>query len=150
MNVKSVAAAAAETKEIEEVKTQAADTTDGKAVAEKPKAAAKAPDKSLPELMEEGVIPSLKKTLEAQQDITQLDLSFNDNTVSLNIFIDSKVFQRGREYNASIVPKFILHQVQFLCECHFPTCFCQTSILSSPTIKHHMKFLRSQNFVLFL
>lgn len=76
---KSVAAAAAETKERKEVKTQATDTTDGKAVAEKPKAAAKAPEKSLPELMEKGVIPSLKKTLEAQQDITQLDLYFNDN-----------------------------------------------------------------------
>ncbi|XP_073157305.1 uncharacterized protein [Henckelia pumila] len=72
-------AAAAETKEIKEVKKPTTDTTDGKAVAEKPKAAAKAPAKSLPELMEEDVIPSLKKTLEAQQDITQLDLSFDDN-----------------------------------------------------------------------
>lgn len=35
--------------------------------------------KSLPQMMEEDVIPSLKAILEAQNDILELDLSFNDN-----------------------------------------------------------------------
>ncbi|XP_073015023.1 uncharacterized protein [Primulina eburnea] len=89
----TVAAAASETKEINEVKKPATDMTDGKAVAEKPKAAAKAPAKSLPELMEEDVIPSLKKTLEAQQDITQLDLSFDDNK------LEGSFLKKGNPYS---------------------------------------------------
>ncbi|KAL3850498.1 hypothetical protein ACJIZ3_012380 [Penstemon smallii] len=68
-------AAAAETKEEGEVKTAAA------AAAAKPKPAAKAPVKALPELMEEDVIPSLKATLEAQQDLSELELSFKENTL---------------------------------------------------------------------
>ncbi|KAL3653218.1 hypothetical protein CASFOL_002899 [Castilleja foliolosa] len=49
---------------------------------EKPKAAvakAKAPAKPLPQLMEDDVIPSLKATLQAQQHISDLQLSFSDN-----------------------------------------------------------------------
>ncbi|KAL2239620.1 UNVERIFIED_CONTAM: hypothetical protein Sindi_0603200 [Sesamum indicum] len=69
-------AVAAETKEKKAVK----DESDGTAAAApKPKAAAKAPAKALPQLMEEDVIPVLKETLEAQQDISQLQLSFNEN-----------------------------------------------------------------------
>ncbi|XP_075491611.1 uncharacterized protein LOC142529839 isoform X2 [Primulina tabacum] len=89
----STSTAAAETKEINEVKKPAKGTTDGKAIAEKPKAAAKAPAKSLPELMEEDVIPSLKKTLEAQQDITQLDLSFDDNK------LEGSFLKKGNPYS---------------------------------------------------
>ncbi|XP_062077030.1 uncharacterized protein LOC133781937 isoform X2 [Humulus lupulus] len=48
-----------------------------KAAPAKPKA--KAPAKALPEMMEEEVIPSLKSILEAQDDVTDLELSFQDN-----------------------------------------------------------------------
>ncbi|CAN1127938.1 hypothetical protein LINPERHAP2_LOCUS4331 [Linum perenne] len=47
----------------------------------KPKPAAKAPVKPLPQLMEEEVIPLLKSTLQVQDDISQLQLSFQDNTL---------------------------------------------------------------------
>jgi len=50
---------------------------------EKPKPKAKAPDKPLPQMMEEDVIPSLKAILESQNDIIELELSFNDNKVSI-------------------------------------------------------------------
>ncbi|CAI0459377.1 unnamed protein product [Linum tenue] len=43
--------------------------------------AAKAPVKPLPQMMEEDVIPSLKSTLEVQDDISELQLSFQDNTL---------------------------------------------------------------------
>ncbi|PIN19787.1 hypothetical protein CDL12_07518 [Handroanthus impetiginosus] len=71
----STSAVAAETKEKKEVKKAEEGTT----AAPKPKPAAKAPPKPLPQLMEEDVIPSLKSTLEAQEDIVELELSFNDN-----------------------------------------------------------------------
>lgn len=45
----------------------------------KPKPAAKAPVKSLPQMMEEDVIPPLKSILESQQDLSELQLSFNAN-----------------------------------------------------------------------
>ncbi|CAK9134912.1 unnamed protein product [Ilex paraguariensis] len=45
----------------------------------KPKPAAKAPAKPLPQMMEEDVIPSLKSILEAQDDISEIELSFEDN-----------------------------------------------------------------------
>ncbi|KAK9134023.1 hypothetical protein Scep_013551 [Stephania cephalantha] len=45
----------------------------------KRKAPAKAPAKALPQLMEEDVIPSLKATLEAQDDLSEIELSFKDN-----------------------------------------------------------------------
>lgn len=47
-----------------------------KAVPAKPK---KAPVKPLPQMMEEDIIPSLKATLEAQEDLSQIELSFQDN-----------------------------------------------------------------------
>ncbi|TYG45367.1 hypothetical protein ES288_D11G168000v1 [Gossypium darwinii] len=50
-----------------------------KAAAAKPKPAAKAPAKYLPELMSEDVIPSLKTILEAQDDISEIELTFQDN-----------------------------------------------------------------------
>ena len=55
---------------------------EAKPAAAKPKPAAKAPAKALPQMMEEDVIPALKSTLEAQDDITDLELVFNDNKVS--------------------------------------------------------------------
>lgn len=47
-----------------------------------PGKAKKAPAKALPELMEEEVIPALRSTLEAQEDVSQVELSFQDNRVS--------------------------------------------------------------------
>lgn len=73
MIVKSVAA---ETKEKKE-ETKAEEGGATPAAKPKPKAAAK----PLPELMNDEVIPSLKATLEPQQDIIDLELSFNDNKV---------------------------------------------------------------------
>lgn len=66
--------ATAETKE--EVKEEAP-----KAEAVK-KTPAKAPVKPLPQMMEEDVIPSLKAILEAQQDLSDIELVFQDNKVS--------------------------------------------------------------------
>lgn len=50
----------------------------------KPKAKppAKAPAKPLPQMMEEDVIPPLKSILETQEDISEIELSFEDNRVS--------------------------------------------------------------------
>ncbi|KAJ4847445.1 hypothetical protein Tsubulata_043385, partial [Turnera subulata] len=62
----------------------AAETKEAKPVEKKAPAKpkpAKAPAKPLPEMMEEDVIPSLKATLEAQEDIAELELSFQDNRV---------------------------------------------------------------------
>ena len=75
---------AAETKEDKEGESTAAaaakEDTDAPAKPKpKPKASAKAPAKELPEMMEEDVIPSLRSTLEAQQDIEELELFFKDN-----------------------------------------------------------------------
>ncbi|GAB4841546.1 hypothetical protein Ancab_022260 [Ancistrocladus abbreviatus] len=67
----STVAAETETKEAKPTKKEAAPA--------KPKAPAKAPVKPLPQMMEEDVIPSLKATLEAQEDISALELSFHDN-----------------------------------------------------------------------
>ncbi|OMO89514.1 hypothetical protein COLO4_19719 [Corchorus olitorius] len=49
-----------------------------KAAAAKPKPA-KAAAKPLPKMMEEDIIPSLKAILEAQDDLSELQLSFQDN-----------------------------------------------------------------------
>ncbi|KAK6141546.1 hypothetical protein DH2020_024713 [Rehmannia glutinosa] len=70
----STSTVAAETKE-----KKAEEQGNEAVAAAKPKAAAKAPIKPLPQLMEEDVIPSLKQTLLAQQDISDLDLSFDEN-----------------------------------------------------------------------
>lgn len=64
---------AAETKEVK--------TAQEKAPA-KAKPPAKAQAKPLPQLMEEDVIPSLKTILEAQPDLSEIELSFQDNRVS--------------------------------------------------------------------
>ncbi|KAL7583797.1 uncharacterized protein LOC111908454 [Lactuca sativa] len=64
---------AAETKEDKEGESKAA------AAPAKPKAPAKAPVKALPEMMKEDVIPSLRSILETQQDISELELFFEDN-----------------------------------------------------------------------
>jgi ribosome assembly protein YihI (activator of Der GTPase) len=53
-----------------------------KAATEKKAPPAKAPVKPLPQMMEEDVIPSLKAILEAQQDLSDLQLVFQDNKVS--------------------------------------------------------------------
>ncbi|XP_022769554.1 uncharacterized protein LOC111313115 [Durio zibethinus] len=50
-----------------------------KAAPARPKPAAKAPAKPLPELMAEDVIPSLKTILEAHDDLSEIELSFQDN-----------------------------------------------------------------------
>ncbi|KAL7247118.1 hypothetical protein ACSBR2_002103 [Camellia fascicularis] len=77
--------AAAETKDTKEVKTEVAkeeeeeEEEEKESAPTKPKAPAKAPAKPLPQLMEEEVIPSLKAILEAQDDISELELSFQDN-----------------------------------------------------------------------
>lgn len=64
-----------------------AETTEAKtALKEEPskaKSPAKAPAKPLPQMMEDDVIPSLKAILEAQPDISELELSFQDNRVSI-------------------------------------------------------------------
>ncbi|KAJ8559261.1 hypothetical protein K7X08_000029 [Anisodus acutangulus] len=59
----------------------------------KPKAAAKAPVKSLPQMMEEDVIPSLKAILEAQDDISELELSFNDDK------LEGSFLKKGNPYS---------------------------------------------------
>lgn len=48
----------------------------------KPAAAKAAVAKPLGEMMEEDVIPQLKAILEAQDDISEIDLSFQDDKVS--------------------------------------------------------------------
>lgn len=55
-----------------------------KASPAKPKAPAKTAAKPLPEMMEEEVIPSLKSILEAQDDVTDIELSFQDNKVKFS------------------------------------------------------------------
>ncbi|KAL9670121.1 hypothetical protein QQ045_007672 [Rhodiola kirilowii] len=69
----AASAVATETKETKPVETEAA---------AKPKAKPKVEEKPLPQMMEEDVIPALKSILEAQKDITDIELSFQDNKVS--------------------------------------------------------------------
>lgn len=64
---------AAETKEVKTAQEEAP---------AKAKPPAKAQAKPLPQLMEEDVIPSLKTILEAQPDLSEIELSFQDNRVS--------------------------------------------------------------------
>lgn len=59
----------------------------------KPKPAAKAPTKSLPQMMEEDVIPSLKAILKAQNDILELELSFKDN------MLEGSFLKKGNPYS---------------------------------------------------
>lgn len=71
--------ATAEVKTQKEASAASAKPKEAIAASEKPKAPAKAPAKPLRQLMEEDVIPSLKSILEAQDDISELELSFKDN-----------------------------------------------------------------------
>ncbi|KAL8143798.1 hypothetical protein V2J09_016830 [Rumex salicifolius] len=59
----------------------------------KAKGAEKAPAKPLPELMAEDVIPALKSILEPQEDISELELSFENNT------LEGSFVQRGIPYS---------------------------------------------------
>ncbi|WOK98147.1 hypothetical protein Cni_G06857 [Canna indica] len=63
---------------VTEVKKQeaAAKSAAAPAASEKPKKPAAKP---LPEMMEEEVIPSLKESLEAQEDVSDIEISFQDN-----------------------------------------------------------------------
>jgi hypothetical protein len=70
-------AVSAETKEVKTAEKQAP---------AKAKPPAKAPTKPLPQLMEEDVIPSLKAILEAQHDLSEIELSFQDDRVSFLIY----------------------------------------------------------------
>ncbi|XP_038713539.1 uncharacterized protein LOC120007413 isoform X2 [Tripterygium wilfordii] len=64
-----------------------------KAPPPRPKPAAKAPTKSLPEMMEEDIIPALRTILEAQDDISELELSFQDNR------LDGSFLKNGNCYS---------------------------------------------------
>ncbi|KAJ1429536.1 hypothetical protein SESBI_08308 [Sesbania bispinosa] len=77
-------AATAETKE--EVKAAP------KAAPEK-KPPAKAPVKPLPQMMEEDVIPSLKAILEAQEDLSDIELVFQDNK------LEGSFLKKGNPYS---------------------------------------------------
>ncbi|KAI9104334.1 hypothetical protein K1719_022906 [Acacia pycnantha] len=54
---------------------------------------AKAPVKPLPQMMEEDVIPSLKAILEAQQDISDIELVFQDNK------LEGSFWKQGNPYS---------------------------------------------------
>uniref|UniRef100_A0A5B7B8I9 Uncharacterized protein n=1 Tax=Davidia involucrata TaxID=16924 RepID=A0A5B7B8I9_DAVIN len=84
----STSAVTAETKEAKEAKT-AKET----AAPAKPKPPAKAPAKPLPQMMEEDVIPSLKAILEAQDDISEIELSFQDNR------LEGSFLKKGNPYS---------------------------------------------------
>ncbi|KAK3031813.1 hypothetical protein RJ639_035950 [Escallonia herrerae] len=78
-------AVAAETKEKKEAKP-------AEAAPAKPKPPAKAKAKSLPEMMEEDVIPSLKAILKAQDDISDIELSFGENR------LEGSFLKKGNPY----------------------------------------------------
>lgn len=59
----------------------------------KPKPPAKAPAKALPEMMEEDVIPSLRSILETQEDISELQLFFEDNK------LEGSFWKKGTPYS---------------------------------------------------
>jgi hypothetical protein len=63
----------------EEKKPPAAAAAAAKPAAAKPK---KAPVKPLPEMMQEEIIPPLKAALEAEEDVSQVHLAYQNNTVS--------------------------------------------------------------------
>ncbi|KAH7534099.1 hypothetical protein FEM48_Zijuj04G0201300 [Ziziphus jujuba var. spinosa] len=86
---------AADTKEAEAKakEAEAKAKTAPKAAPAKPKAPAKAPAKPLPQMMEEDVIPSLRSILEAQQDISELELSFQDNR------LEGSFLKKGNPYS---------------------------------------------------
>lgn len=87
--VEPVAAKAEAKKETEAEAEEAAPPA---AAPAKAKSAAKAPAKPLPQLMEEEVIPSLRETLEAQQDISELELIFDENK------LEGSFLKKGNPY----------------------------------------------------
>lgn len=64
-------------------KAKATEAPAAKAAPARPK---KAPVKPLPQMMEDDVIPSLRATLEAQDDISQIELSFDSNRLEGSFF----------------------------------------------------------------
>ena len=58
-----------------------------KPAAAKPK---KAPPKPLPEMMQEEIIPPLRTALEAEEDVSQVELSFQNNTVRAVVHVTYK------------------------------------------------------------
>ncbi|KAM1173065.1 hypothetical protein FF1_025852 [Malus domestica] len=82
------AAAAADTS------TKEVKTADQKAAAPaKPKVAAKAPMKALPQMMEEDVIPPLKAILETQDELSHIELCFQDNR------LEGSFIKKGNSYS---------------------------------------------------
>ncbi|XP_019456194.1 PREDICTED: uncharacterized protein LOC109356982 isoform X2 [Lupinus angustifolius] len=63
-----------------------------KAESEAKKPPAKAPAKSLPQMMEEDVIPSLKAIFEAQEDLSDIELVFQDNK------LEGSFLKKGNPY----------------------------------------------------
>ncbi|KAK2996372.1 hypothetical protein RJ639_026312 [Escallonia herrerae] len=80
-------AVAAETKEKKEAKP-----AEAASAKPKPPATVKAKAKSLPEMMEEDVIPSLKAILKAQDDISDIELSFGENR------LEGSFLKKGNPY----------------------------------------------------
>ncbi|CAM0906690.1 unnamed protein product [Alopecurus aequalis] len=75
----AAAAAAAASTTVSEKKEAAAETKPAaKPAAAKPK---KPPPKPLPEMMQEEIIPPLRTALEAEEDVSQVELSFQNNTL---------------------------------------------------------------------
>ncbi|KAB1220788.1 hypothetical protein CJ030_MR3G027887 [Morella rubra] len=76
--------------------TATAETTEAKTAQKealsKAKPLAKAPAKPLPQMMEDDVIPPLKAILEAQPDISELELSFQDNR------LEGSFLKKGNSY----------------------------------------------------
>ncbi|RRT45665.1 hypothetical protein B296_00048797, partial [Ensete ventricosum] len=70
---------------VTDVKKQEVATTKAAAPAanDAPGKPKKPPVKPLPEMMEEEVIPSLKECLEVQEDVSEIEISFQDNRNSL-------------------------------------------------------------------
>ncbi|XP_068336104.1 uncharacterized protein [Pyrus communis] len=69
-------------------------TADQKAAAPaKPKVAAKAPVKALPQMMEEDVIPPLKAILQTQDELSDIELCFQDNR------LEGSFIKKGNTYS---------------------------------------------------
>ncbi|KAK4768182.1 hypothetical protein SAY87_003323 [Trapa incisa] len=64
-----------------------------KEAAEKPKRSAKAVAKPLPKLMVEDVIPQLQEILQAQDDLSEIDLTFKDNR------LEGSFMKKGNPYS---------------------------------------------------
>ncbi|KAG8079778.1 hypothetical protein GUJ93_ZPchr0007g6335 [Zizania palustris] len=73
----STAATVSEKKDATDGKKEA--TAEAKPAAKTPAKPKKAAVKPLPEMMQEDIIPPLKAALEAEVDVSQVELSFNDN-----------------------------------------------------------------------